>query len=61
MFLRVFQLIQRAAWLRRQFSSLKKERIKKQIYKNRALALATSLPTSMRSTIEGAVTVISAV
>ena len=42
------------------FSSLKKERIKKQIDKNRDLAIATSLKTSTPSTIQPAVTVISA-
>ncbi len=42
------------------FSSLKKERIKKQIYKNRELAVATWLTTSIASTIQRAATAISA-
>jgi transposase InsO family protein len=41
-------------------SSLKKERIKKQIYKNRELAIADVATTSIPSTIEHVVTVISA-
>jgi hypothetical protein len=39
------------------FSSLKKERIKKQIYKNRELALNDVADSSIASTIEPAATV----